>query len=83
MPVVSDHSGLAEVAVGLGDAARTFDGSASHLAWVLEQLLSLPAAERQAAGARGRERVVERWSWERIAGRLVEGLPQSGEDTPP
>jgi glycosyltransferase involved in cell wall biosynthesis len=83
MPVVSDHSGLAEVAVGLGDAARTFDGSASHLASVLEQLLSLPVAERRAAGARGRERVVERWSWERIAGRLVEGLPQSGEDTPP
>ena len=29
MTVVSDHSGLAEVAAGLGDAARTFDGAAT------------------------------------------------------
>jgi glycosyltransferase involved in cell wall biosynthesis len=83
MSVVSDHSGLAEVAAGLGDAARTFDGTAGHLARVLDDLLALPPGERRALGEGGRERVIEQWSWERIASRLVAGIPQSGEGASP
>jgi glycosyltransferase involved in cell wall biosynthesis len=71
IPVVSDHSGLAEVAEGLGDAARTFDGTAARLAATIDELLAMPADERRALGMRGRQRVAERWSWERIAARLV------------
>jgi glycosyltransferase involved in cell wall biosynthesis len=71
MTVVSDHSGLAEVAAGLGDAARTFEGGAAGLGAAVTEVLDLSPAERRAAGARGRERVLERWSWERIAERLL------------
>ena len=28
---------------------------------------------------RGRERVLERWSWERVAERLISGIPQNDE----
>ena len=83
MPVVSAHSGLAEVAEGLGDAARTFDGTSDDLADVLDDLLTMPDEERRAAGRRGRERVVKRWSWQRIAARLVAGLPRNGESFSP
>jgi glycosyltransferase involved in cell wall biosynthesis len=83
MTVVSDHSGLAEVAAGLGDAARTFDGTPDDLERVMGDLLALPGAERRAAGLRGRERVLERWSWDRVAERLVSGIPQNGEGTSP
>jgi len=83
IPVVSDHSGLAEVADGLGDAARTFDGTAGQLAGTLDDLLAMPPDDRRALGMLGRERVAERWSWERIAARLVEGIPQSGEGASP
>jgi glycosyltransferase involved in cell wall biosynthesis len=71
MTVVADHSGLAEVAAGLGDAARTFDGGAPELEAAIGEVLELPPGDRRAAGARGRERVLERWSWERIAERLL------------
>ena len=82
MTVVAGHSGLAEVAAGLGDAARTFDGSAGGLEHAMREVLSMPAAERAAAGLRGRERVLARWSWERIAAQLVEEIPHSGDTTP-
>jgi glycosyltransferase involved in cell wall biosynthesis len=72
MTVVAGHSGLAEVAAGLGDAARTFDGGAAELEAAIAGVLALSPAERRAAGARGRARVLERWSWERIAERLLE-----------
>ncbi|HET7429040.1 MAG TPA: glycosyltransferase, partial [Gaiellales bacterium] len=71
MTVVAGHSGLAEVAAGLGDAARTFDGGAPELEAAIGEVLELPPGDRRAAGARGRERVLERWSWERIAERLL------------
>jgi glycosyltransferase involved in cell wall biosynthesis len=75
MTVVSDHSGLAEVAAGLGDAARTFDGGADRLAAAIAELLALTPEQRRAAGGRGRARVLERWSWERIAQRLLAAIP--------
>jgi glycosyltransferase involved in cell wall biosynthesis len=80
---VSDHSGLAEVAAGLGDAARTFDGTAGDLEQVMGELLALPETDRRGAGLRGRNRVLERWSWERVAERLLSGIPQNGEGTSP
>jgi len=78
IPVVAGHSGLAEVAEGLGDAARTFPaGDAAALAARVEDVLGLPDAERRALGERGRERVAGRWSWQRVAQRLLQesGLP--------
>jgi glycosyltransferase involved in cell wall biosynthesis len=71
VPIVSNHSGLAEVAAGLGAAGVTFDGTAADLAVRLDALLGLPAAERERLGALAREAVIERWSWERIARRLL------------
>jgi glycosyltransferase involved in cell wall biosynthesis len=83
MTVVADHSGLAEVAAGLGDAARTFEGGAQALAAAIASVLALPPDHRREAGARGRGRVVDRWSWERIAERLAAGIPQNGEGASP
>jgi glycosyltransferase involved in cell wall biosynthesis len=71
VPIVSNHSGLAEVAVGLGGAGITFDGTAPDLAVRLDALLGLSAPERERLGALAREAVVEQWSWERIARRLL------------
>ena len=79
VPIVSDHSGLAEVAAGLGPAGITFDGTAADLAVQLDALLGLPAAERERLGALARAAVVERWSWERIARRLLTEAQGSGE----
>jgi glycosyltransferase involved in cell wall biosynthesis len=71
VPIVSGHSGLAEVAAGLGEAGITFDGGAADLAVRLDALLALPAGERRRLGALAREAVVARWSWERVARRLL------------
>jgi glycosyltransferase involved in cell wall biosynthesis len=87
IPVVAGHSGLAEVAAGLGDAARTYQGGAAELEQALRDVLALTAEQRRAAGARGRRRVAERWSWERIAQSLIDGVGVSHgspeEDMPP
>jgi glycosyltransferase involved in cell wall biosynthesis len=74
IPIVSDHSGLAEVAAGLGPAARTFDGTAGQLADRIEGVLGLAGAERRRLGDLGRQAVADRWSWERVASRLIEGV---------
>jgi glycosyltransferase involved in cell wall biosynthesis len=73
VPIVSDHSGLAEVAAGLGEAGITFDGSSADLARRLDALLALPQAERARLGVVARAAVVARWSWEGIAQRLLDG----------
>jgi glycosyltransferase involved in cell wall biosynthesis len=76
VPIVSDHSGLAEVAAGLGEAGITFDGTAAGLAARLDGLLGLPDGERARLGALARAAVVARWSWEGIARRLLaDSLP--------
>jgi glycosyltransferase involved in cell wall biosynthesis len=82
MAVVADHSGLAEVAAGLGDAARTFDGGAEGLEAALRDVLAMDDGERRRAGGRGRERVMARWSWTRIAQDLIDGVLPSGDTTP-
>jgi len=63
------------VAAGLGPASRTFDGSVDALERVIGGILDMPAADRDAIGLLGRERVCARWSWERIADRLIAGIP--------
>jgi glycosyltransferase involved in cell wall biosynthesis len=75
VPVVADHSGLAEVAHGLGEAGRPFDGSAASLAAELDALLRLDPAERRRLGAVAREAAVARWSWAGIASRMLELVP--------
>jgi glycosyltransferase involved in cell wall biosynthesis len=82
MTVVAAHSGLAEVADGLGDAARTFDGGAGGLEAVLRGVLEMDAGQRRRAGLRGRERVVARWSWARIAQDLIDGVLLSRGTSP-
>jgi glycosyltransferase involved in cell wall biosynthesis len=77
VPIVANHSGLAEVAAGLGEAGITFDGTAADLAGRLNALLDLPEAERARLGALARAAVVAQWSWEGIARRLLaDALPQ-------
>src|SRR6476469_4096248 len=71
LPVVSAHSGLAEVAAGMAaelPPARahvvTFPtGDAAVLRERLDELLALPRAEREALGAAARRAVEENWSW--------------------
>jgi glycosyltransferase involved in cell wall biosynthesis len=81
LPVVAAHSGLAEVAAGLGDAARTFDGGADGLEAALREVLAMDRGERRRAGLCGRERVMARWSWARIAQDLIDGALASGDTT--
>ena len=72
LPIVADHSGLAEVAAGLGENGLTFDGTASDLEARLAGVLALPAARRREMGLAARAAVVERWSWDGIAKRLID-----------
>jgi len=79
-PVVADHSGLAEIAAGIAAEyppglvhLTSFpNGDADALRDRLRELFALPAAERQALGLAARTAVEKRWSWARIAERLLE-----------
>jgi glycosyltransferase involved in cell wall biosynthesis len=78
-PLVARHSGLAEVAAGLEQAypeplrhlTSFTPGDVDDLAAKLEELVALPAAQREALGAAARRVVVERWSWSSVAARLL------------
>ena len=72
LPIVADHSGLAEVAAGLGENGLTFDGTTSDLEARLAGVLALPDARRREMGLAARAAVVERWSWDGIAQRLID-----------
>jgi glycosyltransferase involved in cell wall biosynthesis len=72
VPIVANHSGLAEVAAGLGPNGLTFDGTAEDLEARLAGLLGLPDARRRAMGLEARAAVLEHWSWEGIARRLID-----------
>jgi glycosyltransferase involved in cell wall biosynthesis len=72
LPIVADHSGLAEVAAGLGENGLTFDGTAADLGARLAGVLALPDARRREMGLAARAAVVERWSWDGIARRLID-----------
>jgi glycosyltransferase involved in cell wall biosynthesis len=80
LPVVSAHSGLAEVAAGIGDevgpeAAPLLSfpaGDAAALRERLAAILALPADRRSELGLAARRAVEHRWSWTVVAARLLE-----------
>jgi glycosyltransferase involved in cell wall biosynthesis len=79
LPVVSAHSGLAEVAAGLGeevgpDAAPLLSfpaGDAAALRERLAAILAKPADRREELGLAARRAVERRWSWRVVAERLL------------
>ena len=79
LPVVSAHSGLAEVAAGIGDefgpeaaALLSFPaGDSAALRERLAAILGLPAARRRELGLAARRAVERRWSWNVVAARLL------------
>ena len=79
-PVVSDHSGLAEVGAGIAAEyppryahLTTFPtGDADALRERLRELLALPDAERRSLGLAARRAVERNWSWTRVAERLLD-----------
>ncbi len=79
LPVVSAHSGLAEVAAGIGDevgaeaaALLSFPTrDAAALRARLAGILALPAARRRELGLAARRAVERRWSWPVVAERLL------------
>jgi glycosyltransferase involved in cell wall biosynthesis len=83
-PVVANHSGLAEIARGLKEE---YPASLRHLASFprgdvreleqrLNEIISLPDADRAAIRAAARKAAQDRWSWTSVADRL---LAASGE----
>ena len=80
LPVVSAHSGLAEVAAGIGEevgpeasALLSFAaGDAVALRERLAAILALPAERRRELGLAARRAVERRWSWSVVAARLLE-----------
>jgi glycosyltransferase involved in cell wall biosynthesis len=81
-PLVARHSGLAEVAEGLETEyppayrhlASFTTGDVQELAAKLNELLALSAEARAELGRAARRAVVERWSWQGVAERLLEPL---------
>jgi glycosyltransferase involved in cell wall biosynthesis len=82
LPVVSAHSGLAEVAAGIGeevgpDAAALLSfpaGDAAALRERLAAILVLTAERRRELGLAARRAVEVRWSWEVVATRLLASI---------
>jgi glycosyltransferase involved in cell wall biosynthesis len=80
LPVVSAHSGLAEVVAGIGrevgpeaTALLSFPvGDASALHERLASILALPAERRLELGLAARRAVERRWSWRVVAARLLD-----------
>ena len=72
LPLVARHSGLAEIAEGLGEPRFAFEtGDAADLARKLRALLELPEDERRRLADAARRTVVEKWSWPSVAARLL------------
>ena len=80
LPIVSAHSGLAEVAAGIGEevgpgtaALLSFPaGDAAALRERLAAILALPSERREELGLAARRAVEQRWSWTVVAARLLE-----------
>jgi glycosyltransferase involved in cell wall biosynthesis len=80
LPVVSAHSGLAEVAAGIGEeigpeTAALISFPAGDVAGLRERLaaiLALPAERRRKLGLAARRAVERRWSWKVVAARLLD-----------
>jgi len=79
-PLVARHSGLAEIADGLGaeypselrNLTSFASGDVDDLRAKLRVLLSLSPADKDALSAVARHAAVERWSWASVAERLLE-----------
>jgi glycosyltransferase involved in cell wall biosynthesis len=79
-PLVARHSGLAEIADGLGaeypselrQLTSFASGDVDDLRAKLRALLSLSPADKDAVSAVARHAAVERWSWASVAERLLE-----------
>jgi glycosyltransferase involved in cell wall biosynthesis len=79
LPVVSAHSGLAEVAAGIGEevgpeAAGLVSfppGDAAALRERLAAILALSDDQRRALGLAARQAVADHWSWSVVAARLL------------
>ncbi len=79
-PLVADHSGLAEVAAGIAaeygpEHAHLVafpGGDAEALRERLRELLALSVEQRHALGLAARRAVEQRWSWARVAERLLQ-----------
>jgi glycosyltransferase involved in cell wall biosynthesis len=79
LPVVSAHSGLAEVAAGIGEEVGpetapllSFPtGDAPALRERLAAILALPAERRSELGLAARRAVERRWSWSVVARQLL------------
>jgi glycosyltransferase involved in cell wall biosynthesis len=75
-PVVASEAGaLREVVRAGGGGVLVPTADPEALARALKALLDAPE-ERRALGARGRERVVERFSWPRIARATVDAYAE-------
>jgi glycosyltransferase involved in cell wall biosynthesis len=82
LPLVSRHSGLAEVAAALEDAAAapglfSFDPGRDAVASItagISRLLDLAPVRRSRIAAAARARVAREWTWERAAERYVEAF---------
>jgi glycosyltransferase involved in cell wall biosynthesis len=80
LPLVANHSGLAEIAAGVaeeypegkGELASFQTGNATELAEKLRRLLALGPEERAELAQAARRAVVDRWSWAGVANRLLE-----------
>jgi len=79
-PLVAEHSGLAEVAEGIraeypaeyAHLVGFATGDPGELRAKLGELLALAPEMRSELGIAARRAVVERWSWARVAERLLE-----------
>jgi glycosyltransferase involved in cell wall biosynthesis len=80
LPLVADHSGLAEVAAGIAaelppeqaELVSFASGDAAELGDRLRDLLVLTPEERHAAGLAARRAVEKNWSWRNVAERLLQ-----------
>ena len=80
LPLVANHSGLAEIAAGVSaeypepyrDLTSFTTGDSADLAEKLRRLLALEPDERARLQEAARRAVVERWSWAGVARRLLE-----------
>jgi len=80
LPLVANHSGLAEIAAGVAaEYPETYreltsfrTGDPGDLADKLRRLLALEPAQRAELAAASRRAVLDRWSWAGVASRLLE-----------
>jgi glycosyltransferase involved in cell wall biosynthesis len=80
LPLVANHSGLAEIAAGVAaeypeadrDLTSFASGDTVDLAEKLRRLLALAPGERAELAEAARRAVVTRWSWTGVSQRLLE-----------